>query len=75
MTVYNNSQTYLIKLFFHGASVSSVAQSCSTLWDPTDCSTPGFPVHHQLELSVGTEVSQTHSGNKYYVLIELKEKQ
>ena len=27
---------------------SSVAQSCLTLYDPRDCSTPGFPVHHQL---------------------------
>ena len=27
---------------------SSVAQSCLTLCDPEDCSTPGFPVHHQL---------------------------
>ena len=27
---------------------SSVAQQCLTLCDPTDCSTPGFPVHHQL---------------------------
>ena len=27
---------------------SSVAQSCPTLCDPKDCSTPGFPVHHQL---------------------------
>ena len=26
---------------------SSVAQSCPTLCDPMDCSTPGFPVHHQ----------------------------
>ena len=26
----------------------SVAQSCPTLWDPMDCSTPGLPVHHQL---------------------------
>ena len=25
---------------------SSVTQSCPTLWDPVDCSTPGFPVHH-----------------------------
>ena len=25
---------------------SSVAQSCLTLCDPMDCSTPGFPVHH-----------------------------
>ena len=28
---------------------SSVAQSCRTLCDPMDCSTPGFPVHHQLQ--------------------------
>ena len=27
---------------------SSLAQSCPTLFDPMDCSTPGFPVHHQL---------------------------
>ena len=29
---------------------SLVAQSCPTLCDPMDCSTPGFPVHHQLKL-------------------------
>ena len=27
---------------------SSVAQSCLTFCNPMDCSTPGFPVHHQL---------------------------
>ena len=27
---------------------SSVAQLCLTLCDPMNCSTPGFPVHHQL---------------------------
>ena len=36
-------------------SVSSVAQSCLTLCDPMDCSTPGSPVHHQLQ-----EFTQTH---------------
>ena len=30
------------------AQFSSVAQSCPTLCNPMDCSTPGFPVHHQL---------------------------
>ena len=34
---------------------SSVAQLCSTLCDPMDCSAPGFPVHHQL-----LELAQTH---------------
>ena len=31
---------------------SSVAQSRLTLCDPMDCSTPGFPVHHQLSFSL-----------------------
>ena len=34
---------------------STVAQSCPTLWDPMDRSTPGLPVHHQLP-----ELTQTH---------------
>ena len=34
---------------------SSVAQSCPTLCDPMNCSTPGLPVHHQL-----LEFTQTH---------------
>ena len=35
---------------------SSVTQSCPTLCDPMDCSTPGLPVHHQL-----LEFTQTHA--------------
>ena len=35
--------------------VNSVSQLCLTLCDPMDCSTPGFPVHHQL-----LEATQTH---------------
>ena len=34
---------------------SSVAQSCPTLCDPINRSTPGLPVHHQLP-----EFTQTH---------------
>ena len=34
---------------------SSVAQSCRTLCDPMNCSTPGLPVYHQLR-----EFTQTH---------------
>ena len=40
---------------------SSIAQSCPTLWDPTDCSTPGFPVHHQLPVHHQHELTQTHA--------------
>ena len=32
----------------HLVQFSSVAQSCLTLCNPMDCSTPGLPVHHQL---------------------------
>ena len=35
---------------------SSVAQSCSTLCDPANCSTPGLPVHHRLPESTQTHV-------------------
>ena len=35
---------------------SSVTQSCLTLCDPMDCSTPGFPVHHQLPEFTQTQV-------------------
>ena len=34
---------------------SSVTQSCPILCNTKDCSTPGFPVHHQL-----LELTQTH---------------
>ena len=39
---------------------SSVAQSCLTLCDPMDCSTPGFPVHHLLPDLAQTHVHQVH---------------
>ena len=39
----------------HSVQFSSVAQSCSTLCDPTNCSMPGLPVHHQL-----LEFTQAH---------------
>ena len=32
----------------YGCEFSSVTQSCPTLCDPMNCSTPGLPVHHQL---------------------------
>ena len=44
-------------LFYHHYLIlfSSVTQSCSTLCNPMDCSTPGFSVHHQLP-----DFTQTH---------------
>ena len=39
----------------HSDQIKSVAQSCRTLCDPMNRSTPGLPVHHQLP-----EFTQTH---------------
>ena len=39
----------------HWIQIRSVAQSCPTLCDPMNRSTPGLPVHHQFE-----EFTQTH---------------
>ena len=40
---------------YSSVQFSSVAQSCLTLCDPMNCSTPGLPVHHHLP-----EFTQTH---------------
>ena len=37
---------------------SSFTQSCPTLWDPMNRSTPGLPVHHQLPEFTQTNVHQ-----------------
>ena len=42
---------------FIGDQFSSVTQSCLTLCDPMNCSTPGLPVHHQLPESTQTHVN------------------
>ena len=42
-------------IFIMSVQFSSVTQSCPTLCDPMNCSTPGLPVHHQLP-----EFTKTH---------------
>ena len=44
--------------FINSVQFSSVAQSCPTLCDPMNRSTPGLPVHHQLLGSTQTHVHQ-----------------
>ena len=48
---------YILQQLFHFIVVrfSSVTQSCSTLCDPMNCSTPGLPLLHHLP-----EFTQTH---------------
>ena len=60
---YDGQFTYVISIkascfmnsFLLFKKFSLVAQSCPTLCDPMDWSTPAFPVHHQLP-----ELAQTH---------------
>ena len=50
-----NSELICSNCYKGNHQFSSVAQSCPTLCDPMDCSTPGLPVHHQL-----SEFTQAH---------------
>ena len=52
---WNNKPWMTAHLFTTWSQSSSVAQSCLTLCDPMNRSTPGLPVHHQLP-----EFTQTH---------------
>ena len=57
---YHMTKNIYHKLYFKNWTnipyqISSVTQSCPTLCDAMNCSTPGFPVHHQL-----LEFTQTH---------------
>ena len=44
-----------LTFYFSSVQFSSVAESCLTICDPMNPSTPGLPVHHQLP-----EFTQTH---------------
>ena len=50
------AETALVRSTLLSCCCCSAAQSCPTLCDPMDCSTPGFPVLHDLP-----EFSQTHA--------------
>ena len=55
---FTHFQKYLevqVSVVHSSVQFSSVAQSCPTLGDPMNRSTPGLPVHHQLP-----EFTQTH---------------
>ena len=43
------------KIDFLTIQFSSIFPSCPTIYNPMDCSMPGFPIHHQLP-----EFTQTH---------------
>ena len=47
-TVYGIAELHISEATFRLDQTRSVAQSCPTLFDPMNRSTPGLPVHHQL---------------------------
>ena len=53
--IYPSGSPRLQRLCLKFSEFSSVAQSCLSLCNPMNCSTPGLPVHHQLP-----EPTQTH---------------
>ena len=59
VTIFYSAMSYLFlitsSVFLSIVQFSPVTQSYPTLCDPLDCSTPGFPVHHQLP-----ELAQSH---------------
>ena len=62
---YNYKEYLLVITMAHSIKIthsilSSVAQSCPTLCDPMNHSTPGLPVHHQLPGFTQTHVHQVH---------------
>ena len=54
-SILRHSAFFTVQLSHPYVQFSSVAQSCPTLCDPMNCSTPGLPLHHQL-----LELTQTH---------------
>ena len=48
--------------------IRSVAQSCPTLCDPMNCSTPGLPVHHKLPEFTQTHVHQSVMPSSHLIL-------
>ena len=54
------SKTNSYRRMTFGCHFSSVAQSCPTLCDPMNRSTPGLPVHHHLPEFTQTHVHRVH---------------
>ena len=59
---------HLLQSFDYVSSVQfiSAAQSCPTLCNSMNCSTPGLPVHHQLPESTQTLVFVSQQTEKFF---------
>ena len=56
LTIWGSVVEKMVAMLLHSVQFSSVAQSCPTLCDTMNHSTPGLPVHHQLPESTQTHV-------------------
>ena len=65
----SNSKAYLANQTRDSSvQFSSVTQSCPTLCDPMNRSTPGLPVHHQLPKFTQTYVHRVGDANNHLIL-------
>ena len=55
-SVYSERWRNPLVLFFRSVQFSSLTQSCPTLCDPMNRSSPGLPVHHQLPEFMQTQI-------------------
>ena len=62
------STGFLEKVCISSVQFSSVAQSCPTLCDPMNHSTPDLPVHHQLLEFTQTHVHQSVMPSSHLIL-------
>ena len=66
--VGKESKKEYVCVCIHFSEFSSVAQSCPTLCDPMNHSTPGLPVHHQLPEFTQTHVHQSVMPSNRHIL-------
>ena len=58
----------IISIIINVIQFSSVSQSCPTLCDLMDCSTPASPVHHQLLEPAQTHIHQSVMPSNHLIL-------
>ena len=60
------SEAVDLRIFMVICCCCPVTKSCQTLWDPVDCSTPGFPVLHYLPEFARIYVQLFISNTQFY---------
>ena len=61
-------KAWCIYIMEYSVQFSSVAQSCPTLCNPMNCSTPGLPVHHQVPEFTQTHVHRVGDASSHLIL-------